>query len=305
MLYIKKIAKMLFSIFLIGTLSFLLISLIPGEPATAVLGIESTPEELAAFRAAKGLDQNIILQYFKWLKGIVIGDFGESFKHNESVMSIISARLPITLKVAFLSTIIIFTVSIPASFILYKTKNKYVKRIEDFLVGVSISIPSFWLGMVFIFVFCIILRWFSSSYDNSLKSLILPCVVVAIPKIGVITSFLRSSLETEMRKEYIRYLYVNGLKMKWLNLYILKNSILSVIPLIGIMIIDLITGIVIIEQLFSIPGIGRLLVTSIANRDIPLVLGLIFYTSVVLVFINFFIDIVYTMIDPRIKGENQ
>lgn len=105
-----------------------------------------------------------------------------------------------------------------------------------------------------------------------------------------------------MREEYIKYLYVNGLKMKWLNIYILKNSILPVIPLIGIMIIDLITGIVIIEQIFSIPGIGRLLITSVVTRDIPLIQGLIFYTSVVLVLINFIIDILYSVIDPRIRG---
>jgi len=305
MLYIKKIAKMIFSIFLIGTLSFLLISLIPGDPSTATLGLESTPEELAAFRAAKGLDQNILVRYFSWLKGILVGNFGISFKYDEPVRDLILEKLPITLKVAFISIILVFLVSIPLSFLFYKTKNKYLKKIEDFLLGVSISVPSFWLGIIFMFVFGIILKWFTLGYDKSLKSLILPCIVVAIPKIGVITSFIKSNLEKEMRKEYIRYLYVNGLNMKWLNLYILKNSILSVIPLIGIMIIDLITGIVIIEQVFSIPGIGRLLVTSIANRDIPLVQGLIFYTSVVLVVINFFIDIVYTLVDPRIKGENQ
>ena len=305
MLYIKKIVKMVFSIFLIGTLSFLLLSLIPGDPSTATLGLESTPEELAAFRATRGLDQNILVRYFTWLRGVFVGDFGISFRYNEPVKELIMGRLPITLMVSFISLVLVFLISIPLSFSFYKTKNKYLKKIEDFLLGVSISIPSFWLGIIFMFVFGIILRWFTLGYDKTLKSLVLPCVVVIIPRIGVITSFLKSSLEKEMRKEYIKYLYVNGLKMKWLNLYILKNSILSVIPLIGMMIIDLITGIVIIEQVFSIPGIGRLLIVSISSRDIPLVQGLIFYTSVVLVVINFFIDIIYTLVDPRIKGENQ
>ena len=153
------------------------------------------------------------------------------------------------------------------------------------------------------FVFGVILRLFSVGYNNSFTSLLLPCAVIAIPNIGVITRYIKSNLEYEMREEYIKYLFVNGMKMKWLNLYILKNSILPVVPLAGMMVIDLITGIVIIEQIFSIPGIGRLLITSVLTRDIPLIQGLIFYTSVVLVLINFFIDVIYSIIDPRIKEE--
>lgn len=303
MFYLKKFVKMIFSIFLIGTLSFLLLEMIPGDPAAAILGVESSPEDIELLREALGLNKSFFVRYLDWGKGVLVGDFGNSFKYSEPVIKLILERLPLTMEIALISIAIVFLVSIPLSFLLYKIKNKHIKNFGDFLVGICISIPSFWLGIIFMFVFGVILRLFSVGYNNSFTSLLLPCVVIAIPNIGVITRYIKSNLEYEMREEYIKYLFVNGMKMKWLNLYILKNSILPVVPLAGMMVIDLITGIVIIEQIFSIPGIGRLLITSVLTRDIPLIQGLIFYTSVVLVLINFFIDIIYSIIDPRIKEE--
>lgn len=303
MYYLKKILKMIFSIYLIGTISFLLLELIPGDPALAILGTESTPEDIAILRESLGLNKSLIVRYLDWGKGVFLGDFGNSFKYGESVTSLIMERLPLTLEIAILTVFIVLFVSIPLSFGIHKLKNKKIKKGIDFLIGLCISIPSFWLGIISMFLFSVILRWFSVGYNNTLSSLILPCIVIAIPNIGVITSYIKNNLEIELREEYIKYLYVNGVKKFWLNFYILKNSIIPVIPLIGIMLIDLITGVVIIEQIFSIPGVGRLMITAVINRDLPLVQGLIFYTSVVLVMINFLIDIVYSIVDPRIRSE--
>ncbi len=303
MYYLKKIFKMIFSVYLIGTISFLLLEFIPGDPALAILGVESSPEDIAILRETLGLNKSFTLRYLEWIKGVLSGNFGNSFKYGEPVTNLIMERLPLTLEIAVLTIFIVLVVSIPTSFIIHKIKNKRVKKIIDFLIGLCISIPSFWLGIIFMFLFSVILRWFSVGYNNTLVSLILPCIVIAIPNIGVITSYIKNNLEIELREEYIKYLFVNGVNKFWLNFYILKNSIIPIIPLIGIMLIDLITGVVIIEQIFSIPGIGRLMITAVINRDLPLVQGLIFYTSVVLVVINFLIDIVYSIIDPRIRSE--
>lgn len=303
MYYLKKIFKMIFSVYLIGTISFLLLEFIPGDPALAILGVESSPEDIAILRETLGLNKSFALRYLEWIKGVLSGNFGNSFKYGEPVTNLIMERLPLTLEIAVLTIFIVLVVSIPTSFIIHKIKNKRVKKIIDFLIGLCISIPSFWLGIIFMFLFSVILRWFSVGYNNTLASLILPCIVIAIPNIGVITSYIKNNLEIELREEYIKYLFVNGVNKFWLNFYILKNSIIPIIPLIGIMLIDLITGVVIIEQIFSIPGIGRLMITAVINRDLPLVQGLIFYTSVVLVVINFLIDIVYSIIDPRIRSE--
>lgn len=303
MYYLKKIFKMVFSIYLIGTISFLLLELIPGDPAFAILGLESSPEDIAILRENLGLNKSLGERYFQWGKGVILGDFGNSFKYGESVSNLILERLPLTLEIAILTIIIVLGVSIPLSFIIHKLRNKRIKKVIDFIIGLCISIPSFWLGIISMFIFSVILRWFSVGYNNTLYSLLLPCIVIAIPNIGVFTSYIKNNLEIELREEYIKYLFVNGVKKFWLNIYILKNSIIPVIPLIGIMLIDLITGVVIIEQIFSIPGIGRLMITAVINRDLPLVQGLIFYTSVVLVVINFMIDILYSIVDPRIRSE--
>lgn len=302
MYYIKKIVKMIFSIFLIGTISFLLLEMIPGDPALAILGVESSPEDIELLRNTLGLNKSLGMRYLEWGRGVIGGNFGSSFKYGEPVSNLILERLPLTLEIAIITVIIVLVISIPLSFIIYKIKNKQLKKIIDFIVGLCISIPSFWLGIISMFLFSVVLRWFSVGYNNNISSLLLPCTVIAIPNIGVFTSYIKSNLETELREEYTKYLFVNGVSKFWLNIYILKNSIIPIIPLIGIMLIDLITGVVIIEQIFSIPGIGRLMITAVINRDLPLVQGLIFYTSVVLVIINFIIDIVYSLIDPRIRS---
>jgi len=273
---------MFLSVFSIGTLSFLLLELIPGEPETTILGIEASAKDLENLREQLGLNLSFGTRYWNWLCGVFQGDLGISFKYKEPVFKLILERLPLTLKIAFISIFIIFLVSIPLSFFLHNTKNKRIKKIGESIFSLFISIPSFWLGIIFMYLFGIILKWTSTGYNNSWQSLILPCLVISIPKIGC-----------------------NGMKKIYLNFYILKNAFLPIIPLTGMLLLELITGVVIIEQIFSIPGIGRLLVQSVLMRDIPLIQGLIFYTSTFVVLLNFVIDILYSLLDPRIQVGDQ
>lgn len=299
MYFVKKLFKMIFSIYIISTISFFIISLIPGDPATAILGVDAPYENLILFRQELGLDKSLFIRYIVWLKNAFMGNFGKSFKYSAPVKDLILERLPITAVITIVSILIIFTISILLSF--YLNKNKRANKIWEIILGLSISIPSFWLGIISIFVFSVILRWFSIGYDSTLKSLIVPCFILSIPKIGIVTKNIKENLYIETRQEYIKYLYSNGMSMKYLNMYILKNALLPVISILGLIIIDLVTGIVIIEQIFSIPGIGRLMTVAVYTRDIPLVQGLIVYTSFIIVLINFIVDIIYVLLDPRIK----
>ena len=305
MYYIKKIFRMLLSVFSIGTFSFLLLELIPGDPETTILGLEASAKDLENLREQLGLNLSFGTRYWNWLCGVFQGDLGISFKYKEPVFKLILERLPLTLKIAFISIFIVFLASIPLSFFLHNTKSKRIKKIGESILSVFISIPSFWLGIIFMYLFGIILKWTSTGYNNSWQSLILPCIVIAIPKIGWISMHLYSNLYKELREDYIKYLYSNGMKKIYLNFYILKNAFLPIIPLTGMLLLELITGVVIIEQIFSIPGIGRLLVQSVLMRDIPLIQGLIFYTSTFVVLLNFIIDILYSLLDPRIQVGEQ
>ncbi|WP_068448926.1 ABC transporter permease [Caviibacter abscessus] len=299
MFYIKKIAKMIFSIYIISTISFFIISLIPGEPATSILGVDASYENLELLRKTLGLDKPLITRYFLWLKKAIMGDFGISFKYSQPVKDLILERLPLTIAISLISLAIIFTISILLSF--YLNKKKKYSKFWDIILNLSISIPSFWIGIIFIFVFSVMLRLTSVSYNNTITSLIFPCIIISIPKIGHITKNIKENLYVETRQEYVKYLYSNGMKLKYLNLYVLKNSLLQVLSIFGLIIIDLITGIVIVEQIFSIPGIGRLMTVAVYTRDIPLVQALIVYTSFVIILINFLVDVLYSVLDPRIK----
>lgn len=305
MYYIKKIVKGIFNIYIITTISFFLISLIPGKPETVILGVDASQDRINVFRKAFNLDLPVFKRYIIWLKKIAVGDFGVSLKSQIPVKDLVLEKLPLTILITIISVIIIFLISIPLAFMLNKLKNKGKMKKYNKLLALSISIPSFWLAILVIYVFSVLLKLGGLSYDDNIFSLIIPCCIIAVPKIGQITYNLKKNLYHETRQEYIKYLYSNGMNMKYLNLYVLKNAILPVLPLIGLMVIDILTGVVIIEQIFSIPGIGRLLLISVYTRDIPLLQALIIYTSSAVVVINIVVDILYGVLDKRISMEDK
>ncbi|WP_067139871.1 ABC transporter permease [Oceanivirga salmonicida] len=301
MYFIKKILKGIFSIYIISTISFFIISLIPGDPATAILGVDATYEQILEFRSNFGLDEPILLRYIHWLKNVIMGDFGMSYRYDMPVKDLVLETLPLTILVSIISLLIIFFVSVILSFYINSIKNKKIKKIFEIILNISIAVPTFWLGIIFIFIFSVILNLFITSYNGTFVSLILPCIIISIPQIAFITLNIKANLYTETRLDYVKFLYSNGMNKRILNMYILKNAILTTIPLFGLIILELITGIVIVEQIFSIPGIGRLLLTSIATRDIKLLQALIIYTSLVVIIINLIIDLLYVSLDKRIR----
>lgn len=303
MYYLKKFLKALASMFSISIIAFSIVSLISDRAELTVLGVDASIEKQELFRKIYGLDKPLIKRYTDWLYNISKGDFGISFRYNIEVRDIVLSSLKLTMLIALISLLITIIVSVILAFYLNKIKNRYVEKIIDSVLAISISIPSFCLALFFILIFSVYLKLFRLSYDGSIYSLLLACVIVAIPRIAHLSYNLKKNIYVESRQEYVKYLYSNGMSMFYLNIYVLKNAIITSLSLIGLIVIDLITGTVIVEQVFSIPGIGRLIVSSVASRDIPLIQALIIYTSLCVIVINLIIDLLYPILDKRVSIE--
>lgn len=302
---LKYICKRLFYcvLVLIGVsiIAFLLMSLAPGDPAQLILGEDATEEAIAAYHLKWGLDQPLIVQYFKFLFGIFRGDLGTSIYFKRSVLSLIAERLPATILLAFASVTIAILVSLPLGII------AAVKRgsILDFgsvvfaLIGQSFS--KAWLALLLILVFSVKLGWLPSMGYGTFKQIILPAICMGTASAASQTRLLRSSMMDVLEEDYVTATYARGIgKGKTIFKYALRNAALPFVTSVGSNIAGLLGGAVVAEQIFNWPGIGVLTNTAINMRDFPLVRGILLITSGIYVLVMLIVDVVYTLVDPRL-----
>ena len=308
----KKLFTLILTLLLVSLLAFFAFQIIPGDPAIKMLGTQATPEKIAALQMKLGLDQPLPIRYLNWLKDFFFGDMGTSYSYNMSVSSMLAGKLPITLTLTLMSFIMIVAISIPLGIYTAKQKDRKVTKVIHVLNQISMSIPPFFMGILFTYVFGLILRLFTpggyvsytSSIGGFLGYLFFPAVAIAIPKVAMSTKMLQGSLLSEMKLDYVRTAYSRGNRTNGvLYHHVLKNAMIPVITFLGMTLADIVAGSIIIEQVFSIPGLGRLLITSIANRDYPVVQAIIVCIAVIVIIINFAVDIIYQIIDPRVRGQ--
>lgn len=285
-------------------LVFLLTYFSPGDPAFIKLtstDVTPTPELLEQVREEMGLNKPFIVQYFDWLKGIVHGDFGMSYKFNKPVYDVIKARLPATFKLAGASLLLMIIIALPLGILSAIYKNRvldYVIRIISFL---GISMPGFWLGLLLMYVFSLKLGVLPVMGDSGFKSIILPSVTLAISMSSKYIRQLRVAILEEISKDYVIGAKSRGLKNRTiLYKHVLQNSLISIITLLGLSIGSLLGGTAIVETIFGWPGVGELAIQAISNRDYPLIQGYVVWMTVIYVFVNLLVDILYQFIDPRI-----
>lgn len=307
---LRKMIAIFFTLFIVSLITFSVFEIIPGDPIIAKLGIDADEAQIKALREELQLDLPLSVRYQNWISNALRGDLGESIRFDAPVSSLIRERLQVTFLLAILSLLITIIIGIPLGIITAKYDNQISGIVISLASQLGMALPSFWLGLIMTYIFGLILMFFvpgkyipiSTDFFGALKYLFFPATALAIPKIAVIVRYLRTAVLEEKNQDYVRTAYSKGLTNN-LVLYghILRNALIPVLTIMGMIIADVLGGSLIIEQVFTIPGIGRLLIMAITNRDFPLVQGMVLYIAAIVVLINFVVDIFYHIIDPRIS----
>jgi peptide/nickel transport system permease protein len=307
------IRRLIYSIFIIwgcATIVFFMLRLVPGDPVSAMLGIEYTPEAAAQLRKNLGLDQPIYVQYVKWMGNVLHGDLGKSIDTRESVTGQILSAFPKTLSITVLGFIIGAVVALPMGILAGLRRDSVFDWIASTSTFVGISLPTFWFGIVFILIFAVEFRWFPSvGYVSPREGiwpwfshLVLPGLAAGVGEAAILMRFVRAGLLETMGSDYIRTARAKGLpSSKIIFTHAMRNSMIPVVTVAGLSIAGLLGGLVITETVFSISGIGRLLTVAIFAKDYPIVQGVILLITLFFVLANLVVDILYTFLDPRIR----
>ncbi len=306
----KRVVHALAVIYVVATVVFLAVRAIPGDPARMMLGGDADPEALAAARQELGLNQPIYVQYFRWLGDILTGNFGQSIHTKQSVLTMLAGVSEPTVSIAMLGMLIAVAIAIPAGII--SAVRRY--QIEDYAATLisffGISMPGFWIGILLILgVASNIEALPSFGYVSIsegvvpwLKHIFLPAIAVGLPYGGIIMRMTRSSMLEVLNEDYMRTARAKGLSPQLvLFKHGLQNALIPVVTIAGILMAVVLGGVVAVEIVFGINGLGRLLISSISRRDFPVVQASVILISFVFVFMNLFIDLLYTLINPRIR----
>jgi peptide/nickel transport system permease protein len=286
----------------VATVVFLLIHLIPGDPVQAMLGESAAPADIAVLRGRLGLDRPVIVQYGAFLEGLVTGDLGTSLRTNEAVASALAERLPATIELAAAAMLVALAFAIPMGTIAAVRAGTRLDYMTMTAALVGISMPNFWLGPLLAIVFSIVLGWLPVSGRGTLAHLILPAVTLAAPLAAILARMTRASVLEELRELYVLAARARGVsRTRAVLRHAFRNSLVPIVTLLGLQLGGLLTGAVITETIFAWPGVGRLLIQSIGFRDYPMVQGCILLIAIMYVSLNLLTDLLYGMLDPRIR----
>jgi len=308
---IRRILQTLITLFVVSLISFTLSMVLPGDPSLSIVGSEGASEAMVQnLRQELGLDKPIVVQYFKWLGALVSGDFGISIRTRAHVLTLFGQRLPVTLELLFFGILFALLIAIPMGIFSALRPNTWVDTAGTVIAVSGVAMPQFFLGMILILVFSIWLGWFpSSGYvspgDNllgNLKGMILPAISLGSVVAAEIMRQLRSSMLEVLNEEYIQTARAKGVpEFRVIIRHALRNALIPVVTLLGMRIGRLIGGIVIIEVVFSLPGIGRLLMNAVLFNDFPVLQTGVLLVALAVTFLNLLADVSYSFLDPRIR----
>ncbi len=309
---IKRLIVLILTLLLVSIVIFVVMRIIPGDPAQIILGLQATPEAVAALREQLGLDRPLIVQYVSWIGHLLRGDMGLSINYGVPIAGLVIQRLAVTGPLTLMAVLLSVVISIPMGIYASIHQNRPGDYGVMVFSQIGLAIPAFWAGLLLILLFAVHLHWFASggfpgwskSFWGSLKSLLLPAVALGLIRAAVLTRLTRSSLLEVLREDYVRTARSKGLKERAvIYKHAFRNAVIPVLTILGLQIGQLMAGAIIIEQVFFLPGLGRLVYLAINQRDLPVVQAVVLFIACVIVIVNFLVDLTYAFLDPRIRLE--
>ena len=309
--FLKRVIILLATLFLVSGAIFVVLQVIPGDPAQIILGIKASPETLRDLRHKLGLDLPLPVQYLNWIGGVIRGDLGKSITYEVPVTSLIISRLQVTIPLALLSILFAVVFSIPLGVYAALHRNRPGDYGVMIFSQIGLAIPAFWAGILLILLFAVELRWFSAGGFKSwaetpwgaLKSLLLPALSLGLIRAAVLARLTRSCMLEVLGEDYIRTARSKGLTEKGVVYkHAFRNALIPVVTIVGLQMGELLAGAIVIENVFHLPGLGRLVFLAIGQRDLPVVQGVSLLIAFLIVVVNFAVDVIYGIVDPRIRA---
>ncbi|HET7881372.1 MAG TPA: ABC transporter permease [Acetobacteraceae bacterium] len=307
---ISRLASALPILLLVSLITFAMIHLIPGDPAVVIAGLSATPEQVANIRHDLGLDQPFLTQLWRWYVGLLHGNLGRSLLLGQPVVQATMLRLPVTLALSAYALVITLLLGLGSGIIAALRQNSWADQAAMVFAMIGISLPNFYLGLLMIIVFAVELRWlptggyvaFTDDPLGWLATSTMPAISLALLLVGFLARITRSTMLEVLRQDYIRSARAKGLPQRQVVVkHALANALIPITTVIGITVSLLISGSVVTETLFSLPGMGQLLTQAVLNRDYPMVQGGLLITTALLVLVNIGVDVCYALVDPRVR----
>jgi len=307
---LRRAVSLAVSLAVASLVIFVAIEIVPGDPASYMLGINAQPDTLAALRRELGLDAGPVERYLGWVSGMLRGDFGTSYTYRIPVAGMVADRLWVSLPLALYALTLSTLIALPVGIVAAGRRGSAVDVGVMGMTQLGIAVPNFWFAMLMVFVFAINLRWFSAGgfpgWDHGLwagvKALTLPAVALALPQASILARIVRSSLLEALAEDYVRTARAKGLSRgQALRRHALRNALIPVLTIVGLQFSFLLAGTIIIEQVFFLPGLGRLVFQAITQRDLIVVESLVMLLVFAVILVNFAVDVAYAWVDPRLR----
>jgi peptide/nickel transport system permease protein len=311
---IRRLLSLLVTLLIVSLLIFTVMDLLPGDPASIMLGTSASPDTLAALRTQLGLDQPLPVRYLAWLSGVARGDLGQSYTYGVPVAGLIAERLVVTLPLALMAIVLSIVVAIPLGVQAARRHNGAFDFVVGLLSYVSIAVPAFWVGLLLIILFSSMLGWvpaggfpgWDAGIVAGLQALLLPAVALALPQAGVLTRVARAAVLEVMNEDFVRTARAKGVSERlaiWRHA--VPNAAIPVVTMLGLQFTFLIAGAVLVENVFNLPGLGRLAYQALSQRDIIVMQDVVLFFSALVIVMNFLVDLIYLVIDPRLRVRAQ